>query len=49
MGIPAQIIVRADSAYFSHKLGWRLARAVVTARKSVWVPAAFDVDMTLAC
>ncbi|MER5915601.1 transposase [Streptomyces sp. NPDC001982] len=49
MGITAQIIVRADSAYFSHKLGWRVARAVVTARKSVWVPPASDVDMTLAC
>ncbi|MEU6321128.1 hypothetical protein, partial [Streptomyces sp. NPDC047009] len=32
----------------SHKLGWRVARAVVTARKSAWVPPASDVDMTLA-
>ncbi|MEU6655658.1 SDR family NAD(P)-dependent oxidoreductase, partial [Streptomyces sp. NPDC046900] len=31
-----------------HKLGWRVARAVVTARKSAWVPPASDVDMTLA-
>jgi hypothetical protein len=49
MGITAQIVVGADSAYFSHKLGWRVARAVVTARKSAWVPPASDVDMTLAC
>ncbi|MEU6656270.1 hypothetical protein ABZ904_44820, partial [Streptomyces sp. NPDC046900] len=34
--------------FSTHKLGWRVARAVVTARKSAWVPPASDVDMTLA-